>query len=146
MQSTSPIQSLEGGALPHVALMKGTAFRRQEWVLVLSLLQVLVLAVGTDECVKNGENVASIFDHAGKNVAQMRLAFRVPMPFRQNCRRNLNIPAQLIRRMSTKEQAVEKGRFTLRKLEVRENFNRKQWSDCSHIAKTQFTQNFVGVK
>lgn len=112
----------------------------------MSLLHVLVLALGTDERVKNGEYVAAIFDHAGKNVAQMRLAFRILMPFRENRRGNLNIPAQLLRRMSTEEQAVEKSRFTLRKREVREYFGRKQWSDCSHIAKTQFTQNFVGVK
>ena len=59
---------------------------------------------------------------ARKNVAKSRLALRLAMPLQQHSGRNFDVPAKLFRGMPTQKQAVEEGRFALRKVEVVQSF------------------------
>src|SRR5712692_2767432 len=52
---------------------------------------------------------------------QLRDIFTVP--FGQDCGRNFDIPAQLLRGMAAQEQAVEKSGFPLRKVKIVDDFD-----------------------
>jgi len=96
------------------------------------LLQVAVLAVGADQRIKNGEDVATIFNHTRKHVAKMGFAFCVLVPLGQNRRWYLNVTAQLFRRMSAEEQAVKEGSLALRKSKIRNHIGRQNGCDRGH--------------
>jgi hypothetical protein len=68
--------------------------------------------------VENGQDVAAVLDHAVESIAKAGFALGFAMPFRQDVRRNVNIAAQFVGGMAAQEEAIEKGRFALRKLEI----------------------------
>jgi len=87
------------------------------------LLQTIVaLDVRPDQRIENRQDMAPVFHHTGKNVPQLGLAFRFAMPLCQHQRRNLDILAELLRRMAAKEKPIEKCRFPLREVEVMNDF------------------------
>lgn len=90
------------------------------------------LSVRTDQGVKDGKNVATVLDHAGKDVAELRFTFRIFVPFRQDRGRDFNVTAQLLRGMPAQEQSIKESRFSLRKVEIRNKFGGQHWSDGSH--------------
>lgn len=97
-----------------------------------SLLQVGVPPIGTDQRIKNCQNVPAILDHAREDVAEMRFALRVLVPLGENRRRNRNVAAEFFRGMPTQEQTVKESRFALRKCEIRNHFGRKHWCNRRH--------------
>jgi hypothetical protein len=83
-----------------------------------SLLDALLLSVPAHQGIENGEDVAPVFDHAIKNVAQFRIAFGVAVPLQEDRRRDFDIAAELLWRMAAQEEPIEKRRFPLGKGEV----------------------------
>jgi hypothetical protein len=57
------------------------------------LLDALLLAVPTHERVKDSEDVAAVFDHAGEDVAQLRLALCFAMPLGEDRGRDFDVAA-----------------------------------------------------
>src|SRR5690242_10121679 len=70
--------------------------------------------------------MASVIYHARKNIAKLRVAFRFAVPLGENHRGDFDVPPQLVRRMAAQEQAVEKRRLTLRKVEIVHDFGRNE--------------------
>ncbi len=62
--------------------------------------------------------MAAVFDHAGKDITQGRLALGLAMPFKQYRLWNFNVAAEFLSGMPAQEQAVEEGRLPLREVEV----------------------------
>ena len=120
------------------------------------LLHALGSRFGVDQSLEDGEDVASVFDHARENVAQRGFALRLAVPFEQHRLRNFDVPAKLFGGVAAQEQAVEEGRFPLRKVEIvlalvsRVICGRKRRVGVGlHQrleAKGQFTGSFPGVK
>ena len=90
-----------------------------------TLLNALLLAVPANERVEDGEDMAPVFKHAGKNVAQPRLALGFAVPLGKNRGRDLDVLAQFVRGMPPQEQTVEKCRLALRILQIHSNFGRQ---------------------
>lgn len=105
------------------------------------LLDAFGQAVGAHQGIENGENVAAIIGHAGKDVAQLRVPLRFAVPFGQDCRGNFDVPPQLIRRMTAQEQAVEKSRFPLRKVEIVDDFDGNELWHRGHREKCSLLKN-----
>jgi len=83
-----------------------------------TLLNALLLAVPANQRVKDGEDMAPVFQHAGKNVAQPRLALGFAVPLGEDRGRHFDVATELFRGMATKEKAIEKSGFSLGKIEV----------------------------
>ena len=86
------------------------------------LLNALLLAVPTNEGIEDGEDMAAVFKHARKNVAQAGLALGFAVPLSEDRRRHLDVATELFRGMATEEEAVEKSGFPLGKIEVQRDF------------------------
>src|SRR3989449_9154424 len=82
------------------------------------LLQAVYPRVVADQGLENGQDVAAVLDYPLEHAAQARLALRFAVPFGKNSGRDLDVAAQLFRRVAAQKQPVEKGRLALRKLEV----------------------------
>jgi hypothetical protein len=82
------------------------------------LLDTQILHVGVDERVEDGEDVAAVLDDASENVAQLGLALGFAVPFGENGRRNFDVAAKALRRMTTQKKAIEEGCFALREVEI----------------------------
>ena len=100
------------------------------------------LVFRTNQGVKNGQHMPSIFDHAGEYVAEVRLAFRVFMPLGEDRSGNFDVATQLFRGVTTQEQAVEKRRLALRKFQIRGQLHRHYWSDRPHCEKAVYPKLF----
>lgn len=85
------------------------------------LLEALGLAVGTDEGIKDSKDVAAIVNHAGEDVAELGVALGFAMPFGKNHAGDFDVAPQLVCGMATQEQAVEKGGFALREVEIQQH-------------------------
>ena len=83
-----------------------------------ALLHALGARFGVDQGFEEREDVAAVFDHAGKDIAKGRFAFGLAMPFKQYRLGNFNVAAKLLSGMPAQEQAVEEGRLPLREVEV----------------------------
>ena len=103
-----------------------------------TLLDALLLAIPTNQGVKDGQDMPAIFNHAGKNVAQPRLAFRFPVPLSENRRGHLNVAAELFRGVAAEEQTVEKGSFALGKIEIQRKFRGNELCHCGHGEKAVY--------
>src|SRR6267143_2955621 len=90
------------------------------------LLNAKLLVVGTDERIKNGQNVAAVIHHPRENVTQIGVTLCFAMPFGQDRGWNVDIAAQLIGGVAAEEQAVEKRRLTLREVEIVDDFGRSE--------------------
>jgi hypothetical protein len=95
-------------------------------------LNALLLAVPADERIEDREDVAAVFNHARENVAEFRLALGFAMPLGEDRGRHFNISAQLLGGMAAKEEAVEKGGFALRKIEVQRDFGGNELCHRGH--------------
>ena len=104
----------------------------------MTLLQMAVLSLRADQRVKDGQHMAAVFDHAREYVAEMRFAFCILVPLRQDRRRNLDVTAQLFRGMSAQEQSIKESRFALRKVQIRNKVGRQEWSDRRHSEKAVY--------
>src|SRR5712692_1083225 len=82
------------------------------------LLHALRAGFGIDQGFENGEYVAAVFDHAAEDIPQAGFPLGLAIPFGDHCRRNFNVPAELLHGMAAEKQAVEKGGLTLRVVEV----------------------------
>src|SRR2546426_4823500 len=82
------------------------------------LLQAMYPRVVADQGLENGQDVPAVLDYPLEHAAQARLALRFAVPLGKNSGRDLDVAAQLFRRVAAQEQPVEKGRLALRKLEV----------------------------
>jgi hypothetical protein len=105
-------------------------------------LEAVVLHFRADEGIKDGQDVPAIFEHAGENVSELWLALGLSMPFGKNCRRNLNVLAQLLRGMPSQEQTVEKCRFPLRILEIHSDFGRQVGGHGRHRKNAVYRKSF----
>ncbi len=64
------------------------------------LLNALGLAIRTHQGVKNGQHVAPIIHHARKNITELRVVLRFAVPFGEDRRGDLDVPSQLVRRIT----------------------------------------------
>ena len=88
----------------------------------MSLLNALLLSIPTNERIEDGQDMPPVFQHARKDVAQARLALCFAMPLGEYRGRHFDVTTELLRGMSTKEEAVEKSGFPLGKIEVQRDF------------------------
>ena len=86
------------------------------------LLNALFLSVPTNQGIEDRQDVAAVFDHAVEYVAKFGIALGVAVPLDHHGLRHFDVAAQLLRRMATQEQTIEKRRLPLRKREVRGDF------------------------
>src|SRR5260370_30292413 len=70
--------------------------------------------------------MTAIIHHARKDVAELRVALCLVVPFGKNRRGHFDVTPQLLRGISTQEQPVEKRGFTLREVEVVNDFGRNE--------------------
>ena len=82
------------------------------------LLQAVYPRVVAHQGLENGQDMPAVLDYPLEHAAQARLALRFAVPFGKNSGRDLDVAAQLFRRVAAQKQPVEKGRLALRKLEV----------------------------
>src|SRR5258708_27335046 len=66
--------------------------------------------------------MTAVIHHARKNIAQLRVALRLAVPFGEDHRRDFDVSPQFVRGMAAQEEAVEKGRLPLRKVEIVHDF------------------------
>src|SRR5208282_1769867 len=93
----------------------------------LVLLELLRGGVVAHEIFEDGQNVAAIVDDSLEQRAQLRFAFALAVPLRQNCRRNLDVPPQFVRRVPAKKQAIKERGFTLRELKFLQGVVERAW-------------------
>jgi 23S rRNA G2445 N2-methylase RlmL len=91
-----------------------------------------VAPVRTDQGIEDGQHVATVLNHAGKDATKLRLAFRILMPLGEHRCRDFDVAAELFRGMSAQEQTVKEGRFALRKSEIRNHLGRKHGCNRGH--------------
>jgi hypothetical protein len=82
------------------------------------LLDALGLAVRTYESIEEGEHMAPVIDDARENITELRVAFRLAVPFGQDCGWNFDVSPQLFRGITAQEEAIEKGRLTLWEVKI----------------------------
>jgi len=87
-----------------------------------SLLNALRVTIRTHKGIEDGQDVTAVIHHARKNIAKLRVAFCLAVPFGQDDRGHFDVLPQLVRRMAAQEQAVEKGSLTLREVEIVHDF------------------------
>src|SRR5258707_6614458 len=98
----------------------------------LELLNALLLPIRADQRIKDSEDMTAVFNHAGKNVAQPRLAFRFAMPFSKHRGRHFDVAAELLGGMAAKKETVEKRGFPLRDINVQRHFRGNKLCHCGH--------------
>src|ERR1700730_502767 len=79
-----------------------------------SLLNASDASVKSDQGIKNGEHVATVFHHAFEHFAQAWFALSLPVPASQNTGRHFDIAAELFGRMAAQKQAIKECCFPLR--------------------------------
>jgi len=113
------------------------------------LLKPLAQSIVVNQRVKDGQNVAAVFDDPLQHRTQSRLARRFTVPLGEDRRRNLNVPAKFVGGMPAKKEAVEKCRLALREFKIPPRFHRgfrKHVELSRHNKKSQFTGFFAAVK
>src|SRR2546422_2532812 len=73
------------------------------------LLQAVYPRVVADQGLENGQDVAAVLDYPLEHAAQARLALRFAVPFGKNSGRDLDVAAQLFRRVAAQKQPIEKS-------------------------------------
>ena len=87
-----------------------------------SLLNTLRVTIRTHKGIEDGQDVAAVIHHARKNIAKLRVAFCLAVPFGQDDCGHFDVLPQLVRGMAAQEQAIEKGGLTLREVEIVHDF------------------------
>jgi hypothetical protein len=83
-----------------------------------SLLHALGARFGVDQGFKDGENVATVIDHAREDIPQQGLALGLAVPFEQHRWRDFDVAPELFGGVPAQEQAVEEGRLALREVKI----------------------------
>jgi hypothetical protein len=89
-------------------------------------LNALWLSIGAYKGVEDGEDVPTVVHHARKYISKLRIPFCLSMPLGENHGGDFDISPQFVRGMAAQEQAVEKGGFTLREVEIMHDFGRNE--------------------
>lgn len=87
------------------------------------LLNSLDLTVRAHEGVKDGQDVTTVVNHAGKDVAELRIVLGLAVPLGEDHAGDFDVAPQLVGRMAAKEKPIEKGRFALREVQILEDFD-----------------------
>src|ERR1700692_2804703 len=103
--------------------------------LLLLLLHTLFLPVPAHQRVKDRQDVAPVFDHPEEYIPQLRLTLGIPVPLRQDRRRNFYIAPELLWRVAAQKETVEKRCLPLRKIEVMADFDRNELCHRAHKGK-----------
>ena len=106
------------------------------------LLNALGLAIRTHQGIKNGQHVAPIIHHARKNITELRVVLRFAVPFGEDRRGDLDVPSQLIRRITAQEEAIEKRGFPLWEVEIVHEIGESDLWRRSHKEKCSLPKNF----
>jgi hypothetical protein len=101
-----------------LCLSGGQGFKAPEESIACSLLNSLI-SFGLHQQVEYRQHAPPVIHHAQKDIAQLRIAFRFPMPLREYGRRHFYISAQSFRGMSAQKQPIEKRGLPLRIFQVR---------------------------
>src|SRR5258706_3518369 len=91
-----------------------------------SLLNALRVTIRTHKGIEDGQDVATVIHHARKNIAKLRVAFCLAVPFGQDDCGHFDVLPQLVRGMAAQEQAIEKGGLTLREVEIVHDFPQRE--------------------
>lgn len=101
-----------------------------------------MLPFGANECVEDGQNVAAVLNHTRENAPKVWLSLGVLVPFGKHGSGYFDVAPQLFGRMAAEKQAVEKGGFALRKLEVRGYLRGYELGDRGHERKRSLPKTF----
>jgi len=71
-----------------------------------------------DQILEDRKHVLPVADDGLEDGPELRFALGFAVPFRENRSGNLNVLAEFIGRMAAEKQPIEKGRLSLRELEV----------------------------
>jgi len=82
----------------------------------------LGMAVRPYEGIENGQDVTAVIHHARENITKLRVAFCLAVPFGEDHRGHFDVSPQLVRGMTTQEEAVEKSGLALREVEIMHDF------------------------
>ena len=113
-------------------------------------MNALRLSIRADKGIEDREDVPAVVHHARKYISKLRIAFCFSMLFGENYSGDFDISPQFVRGMAAQKQAVEKGGFTLREVEVMHDFGRNElWhrghrEKCS-LPKSQAASSRTGV-
>src|SRR5258708_1356225 len=99
------------------------------------LLNSLRLRIRADQVIEDGEDVPGVVHHARKYFWKLRIAFGLSVPFGENHGGDFDISPQFVRGMAAQKQAVKKGGFTLREVEVMHDFGRNELWHRGHREK-----------
>jgi hypothetical protein len=110
-----------------------------------ALLKFLRRSVVSEEIFEDGQDVLPVANDALQEWAKLRLTHCLAIPLGQDSRRNFDVASELLGRVSSKKEAVEKGRLTLRELEFLQGLV-KRIEQCRHNRKVQFTDFAGSVK
>src|SRR6267154_760131 len=92
------------------------------------LLYPLRVRVRSHKRIEYREHMPAIIHHARKNIAKLRIAFCLAVPFGKHHRGDFDVPSKLVRGMATQEQTVKESCLTLREVEIVDDFGRnKLW-------------------
>src|SRR5271168_4726412 len=86
------------------------------------LLHAVVENIRANQRIEDRQDVPAVLHHACEDVAQLRLALGLFVPFGENQCGHLDVPAQLLGGMATQEETVEESGFALREVEVVNDF------------------------
>jgi len=106
-----------------------------------SLLHALGLAVGPHQGIEDRQHMAPVIQHALKNIFQLRVALRFAVPFGEDRAGYFDVATQLVGRMATQKQAVEKCCLALRILEILQRFRGNELWQRSHEEKCSLPKN-----
>src|SRR5882672_12616913 len=82
----------------------------------------MVKDVRTYQGIEDRQNVPAVFHHAREDISKLRLALGFFVPFSENQRGYFDVPTKLFRGMAAQKETIEEGRFTLREIEVVNDF------------------------
>ncbi|GAC1703068.1 MAG: hypothetical protein NVS9B4_10060 [Candidatus Acidiferrum sp.] len=114
------------------------------WEWQLQLLDALWQTVGPDQGIENCKDVAAVFHHASKNIAQIGVAVGFFVPFQQYGGRDFDVAAQLFGGMATKEKAIEESGFALREVEIGDDLRWNELRQGSHKENAVYRKNGRG--
>src|SRR5260370_22906225 len=99
------------------------------------------MATGPHQGIKKGQQVAPITHHASKNITELRVVLRFAVPFGEDRRGDLDVPSQLVRRITAQEEAIEKRGFPLREVEIVHEISGSDLWRRSHKEKCSLPKN-----
>jgi hypothetical protein len=116
-----------------------SAGRGNRWVLVNALRQ----AVGAYQRIEDGQHMAPIVDHAGKNIAEMRVALAFAVPLGEDGAGDFNVAAQLVGGMAAQEESIKKGGFALREFQILQDVHGNGLWNSRHREKRSLPKSFA---